>query len=114
MVGQIQTIILKSRGDIDNEIYASNTWSLGLQAKVKGIGDEDVVAIAYGQIIPSNEYKDTINNNAKSENHLELYYNWKVADYLSISPDFQIVENPYYNQQDNTAYVGTIRMHISF
>ena len=103
-----------SRGDIDNGIFASNVWSLGLQAKVKGIGDEDVVAIAYGQIIPSNEYKDNINNNAKSENHLELYYNWKVADYLSISPDFQIVENPYYNQQDNTAYVGTIRMHISF
>ena len=103
-----------SRGDINNGIFASNIWSLGLQAKVKCIGDEDVVAIAYGQIIPSNEYKDNINNNAKSENHLELYYNWKVADYLSISPDFQVVENPFYNEKDNTAYVCSIRMQIGF
>ena len=101
-----------SRGDIDDGIYASRTWSLGLQATIKGIGDEDVVAIACGQVIPSSEYKDY--ENAKSENHLEVYYSWNVTDYLSISPDFQMVENPFYNEDDDTAYVGTIRMQISF
>ena len=103
-----------SRGDIDNGIYASSTWSLGLQATVKGIGDEDVVAIACGQVIPSSEYKDYANENAKSENHLELYYSWNVTDYLSISPNFQMVENPFYNEDDDTAYVGSLRMQISF
>lgn len=103
-----------SRGDIDDEIYASSTWSIGLQATVKGIGEEDVIAIACGQVIPSNQYKDNVNENAKSENHLEVYYNWNVTDYLSISPDFQLVENPFYNEDDDTAYVGTIRMQISF
>ena len=103
-----------SRGDIDNGIYASSAWSLGLQATVKGIGEEDVVAIACGQVIPSSEYKDYANENAKSENHLEVYYSWNVTDYLSISPDFQMVENPFYNEDDDTAYVGTIRMQISF
>ena len=103
-----------SRGDIDNGIYASSTWSLGLQATVKGIGDEDVVAIACGQVIPSSEYKDYANENAKSENHLEVYYSWNVTDYLSISPDFQMVENPFYNEDDDTAYVGSLRMQISF
>ena len=103
-----------NRGDVDNGISASHTWSLGLQANVKGIGDEDVVAIAYGQVMPSDEYKDNVNSDAKSENHLEVYYSWNVTDYLSISPDFQMVENPFYNEDDDTAYVGTIRMQISF
>ena len=103
-----------SRGEIDNGISASHVWSLGLQANVKGLGDKDVVAVAYGQIMPSDEYKDNIDANAKSENHLEVYYSWNVTDYLSISPDFQMVENPFYNENDDTAYVGTIRMQISF
>ena len=93
---------------------AEHSWSLGLQANVKGIGDEDVVAIAYGQVIPSSGYKDNIDENAKSENHLEVYYSWNVTDYLSISPDFQMVENPWFNEDYDTAYVGTIRMQISF
>lgn len=103
-----------SRGDIDDEIYASSTWSIGLQATVNGIGEEDVVAIACGQVIPSSEYKDNVNENAKSENHLEVYYSWNVTDYLSITPDFQMVENPFYNEDDDTAFVGSIRMQISF
>jgi hypothetical protein len=95
---------------------AEHVWSIGLQSKVKGIGDKDVIGIAYGQIIPSNDYKkvNIDNEDPKSEKLLEIYYNWKVSDYLSISPDFQMVENPYYKGQDNTAYVGTIRMNISF
>ena len=103
-----------SRGDIIDGIYVSNTWSIGLQATVKGFGNEDVVAIACGQVIPSKNYKDYINEKAKSENHLEVYYRWNVTDYLAISPDFQMVENPFYNEQYNTAYVGTMRMQISF
>ncbi len=105
-------------GEYDGADYeamgAAHTWSLGLQANVKGLGDEDVVAVAYGQIMPSDDYKDNINPDAKSENHLEVYYSWNIADYLSISPDFQMVENPYYDGDADTAYVGTIRMQISF
>ncbi len=103
-----------SRGDIDNGVAANHVWSAGLQANVKGIGAEDVVAIAYGQILPSDEVKDNVTPNAKSENHFEVYYSWNIAEYLSISPDFQMVENPYYNSDADTAYVGTVRMQISF
>ncbi len=110
-----------SRGDVgvDNDgaletTGIAHTWSVGLQATVNGIGEEDVVAIAYGQIIPSDDYKDNINKDAKSENHLEVYYSWNVNDYLAISPNFQMVENPFYNENDDTAYVGSIRMQISF
>jgi len=103
-----------ANGAIDNGIDSSNTWSLGLQATVKGLSEKDVVALAYGQVMPSDEYKDNVNGDAKSENHLEVYYSWNVTDYLAISPDFQMVENPFYNGDDDTAYVGSIRMQISF
>jgi carbohydrate-selective porin OprB len=103
-----------ANGAIDNGIDSSNTWSLGLQATVKGLSEKDVVALAYGQVMPSDEYKDNVDGNAKSENHLEVYYSWNVTDYLAISPDFQMVENPFYNGDDDTAYVGSIRMQISF
>jgi len=93
---------------------ASQTWSLGLQAKINGIGEEDVVAVAYGQVDPSEKYKDYIDENAKSEQHLELYYSWNITNYLAISPDFQMIENPYFNDTADTAYVGSIRMQISF
>lgn len=97
-----------------NIASGEHTWSLGLQAEVKGIIKKDVVAVAYGQIIPSNYYKDYFNKNAKSENHLEVYYNWKITDYLGVSPDFQMVENPYFNENDDTAYVSSIRIQVSF
>ena len=64
--------------------------------------------------MPSSEYKDNVNKDAKSENHLEVYYSWNVTDYLAISPDFQIVENPYFDENADTAYVSSIRMQISF
>ena len=103
-----------SRGDIDNGVSSEHTWSAGAQAKAGLIGKEDIAAIAYGQIIPSKEYKDNINADAKAEQLLEVYYSWNVNDYLSISPDFQLVKNPLYNKDDKTAYVSTIRMQISF
>lgn len=102
------------RGDVDNGIGAAHVWSAGLQINLKGIGDEDTIGLAYGQIIPSNEYKEANTGKDKSENHAEIYYSWNIADYLSISPDFQMVENPYYDGEADTAYVGTLRMQISF
>lgn len=105
----------KDIGGADEEIVAAeHVWSVGLQINVKGIGDEDTIGVAYGQILPSNDYKDYVNKDAKSENHAEVYYSWNIADYLSISPDFQMVENPYYDGDADTAYVGTLRMQISF
>ena len=31
----------------------------------------------------------------RKESHLELYYNFKVNEHLRISPDIQVVWNPY-------------------
>ena len=103
-----------ANGAIENENYASNTWSLGLQATVKGLGNQDVVAVAYGQINPSSQFKDYVNEKAKSENHLELYYSWNVTSYLAITPNLQMIENPFYDGDADTAYVSSIRMQISF
>ena len=103
-----------SRGDLDNDISGSHVWSAGLQAQFKGISQKDEAAIACGQVFASHAYKNHVNQNAKPENHLEVYYKWNVTDFLSISPDFQLVENPFYNKDDKTAYVSSLRIQINF
>ena len=103
-----------SRGDLDNDISGSHVWSAGLQAQFKGISQKDEAAIACGQMFASHAYKNHVNQNAKPENHLEVYYKWNVTDFLSISPDFQLVENPFYNKDDKTAYVSSLRIQINF
>lgn len=94
---------------------AEHVWSAGLQANIKGIGDKDTIGLAYGQIVPSQDYRKA-NKLAgeKPEGHIEVYYSWNISNYLAISPDFQMVTNPYYSTVDNEAYVGTLRMQISF
>ena len=80
--------------------------------------DEDVFGIAFGQIIPSGDYKDVVSNlKADPEGHMELYYSYKVNDYLTISPDVQLVMNPYGGDAangDNTIVIGGIRGQVNF
>jgi hypothetical protein len=65
---------------------------LGLQFAAKLISSEDILAVAYGQVIPSSDYKDVNGFNAKTENHVEVYYKLQITNYLSITPDIQIIE----------------------
>lgn len=92
-------------------------WSLGIQIKSSLFGNNDVFAFAYGQIIPSNDYKQATGFKAKKENHFEVYYSWQATDFLAITPDLQIIENPYggdaYGGND-TIFVGGIRLQINF
>ncbi|MFA7073642.1 MAG: carbohydrate porin [Endomicrobiaceae bacterium] len=94
----------------------SQSWSLGLQFAAKLLSNEDVLAVAYGQIVPSSDYKDVNSLNAKTENHMEVYYKLQITDYLSVTPDIQMIENPYGGDagSDDTVFVGGIRTQISF
>jgi len=74
-----------------------HSWSTGIQ-----LGgnlwhrQEDVVGIAVGQVVPSDDYKKALSTrNGHVESHLETYYNFKMNQHLSISPDIQIIWNPY-------------------
>lgn len=109
----------------DPEVYADGSdfsleqsWSAGIQvAGSLWNRDEDVVAIAFGQVIPSDDYKKANDLKANTESHLEAYYNFKVNDNLSVSPDIQIIWDPYGGDAvngDKTIFVGGLRAQVDF
>ena len=92
-------------------------WSVGGQM----IGrywdrEEDIVAIAIGQAIPGDEYRD-MNEYDKAETHLEAYYSFKVNEHLTITPDIQVIWEPNgggiaTGKDSDTIFVYGIRGHI--
>lgn len=72
-------------------------WSAGFQLKGSLWNREgDILGIALGQVIPSGEYKKTDSGlNAENEGHFEVYYSYKVNKNLTLSPDVQVIWNPY-------------------
>jgi len=108
------------------EVYADGSgfsleqsWSTGFQLAGSLWGrDDDVFAIAFGQVMPSDDYKKAGSNlNAKDENHLEAYYSFKINDHLTVSPDVQVIWNPYGGDAtngDKTIFVGGVRTQIDF
>jgi len=96
-----------------------HAWSAGLQlAGANWNRQNDVLGLAVGQLMPSNEYEDAGTNlEAKDEGHFEAYYNYKVNEHLSLSPDLQIIWNPYGKDAangDDTIVVGGVRGQVDF
>ena len=74
-----------------------HTWSTGLQLNGSLWGrEDDHIGVAIGMAIPSDEYKDAGDDlEADNESHVEVYYAWCVNDHLTLSPDLQIIWNPF-------------------
>ncbi|MDD5503840.1 MAG: carbohydrate porin [Candidatus Omnitrophica bacterium] len=109
----------------DPEVYAQDaeysleqSWSAGVNLSGKAWGrEDDVFAIAFGQAKPSGDYKKADEFKAKTENHLEFYYNYKVNENLSISPDAQVIWDPYGADALNTdksIFIAGIRAQVDF
>jgi len=102
----------------DADFSLEQSWSIGFQfSGCLWKRDNDVFGIAFGKVIPSDDYKKANNRNAETESHLETYYNFKVNDHLSISPDIQLIWNPYGCDGvsgDKTIFVGGIRTQVDF
>jgi len=107
------------------EVYADGsdfslkqTWSAGLQ--ITGSlwnRQNDIFGIAFGQVFPSEDYKKANNLKANPEEHLEAYYNIKVNDHLSVSPDLQVLWDPYGQDATNgneTIVIGSVRAQVDF
>lgn len=112
-------VYLNSASDFSLE----QSYSLGAQLKGNiWRRKNDVVGIAFGQIFPSNDYKKagvelSPVRKADPENHLELYYKLAVNKHLFLSPDLQVIWNPYGNDAvngDSTITVGGMRAHVEF
>jgi len=83
---------------LNDQTYSlESSWSGGLQLSGELWGREnDVWALAIGQIFPSKDYKDSNSAlKAKTESHLETYYSFKINDHLTIGPDIQFIWNAY-------------------
>jgi len=73
------------------------TWSIGGQLDGESWGrEDDHLGVAIGMVVPSDEYKKAGSNlTADDEGHFELYYLWQVNKHLALSPDLQIIWNPF-------------------
>jgi len=103
---------------LDDDFSLEYSWSTGLQFSGNIWGrDNDVFALAIGQAIPSSDYKNAGNLNAKSEGHFEAYYSYVVNDHLTLSPDIQVIWNPYGKDAttgDDIIIVGGLRGQVDF
>jgi hypothetical protein len=71
-------------------------WSVGFQIQGKPWGwENDVLAVAIGQITPSADYKKTTGRLAENEGHIEVYYSVTFNDHCALSPDYQLIWNPF-------------------
>ncbi len=111
----------KATGDLNYSL--AHAWSAGFQIEGKPWKREnDVLGFAVGQIFPSNDYKKagaelTPARRAEPEGHLEAYYKIWVNKYLSLSPDFQYIWNPYGKDvaaDTGSIFIGGMRAQIDF
>ncbi|KJJ85394.1 carbohydrate-selective porin OprB [Candidatus Omnitrophus magneticus] len=100
-----------------------HAYSAGM--RVKGLWwnrEKDDAAIAFGQIFASKYYKKAgleigLDRKANPENHLECHYNCAINEHFTLTPDLQIIWNPYGGDALNGSkeiLVGGIRAQINF
>ena len=94
-----------------------SAWSLGGELRSPFLSrPEDVFGIAYGKAILGGDYKESASSptNDADEGHFEAYYNIKVNEHLSISPDVQVITEPNGNDSADTVTVFGTRCQIDF
>lgn len=96
-----------------------HSWSSGIQLSGSLWNrEDDILGIAIGQAIPSDEYeKSNAALNANSETHFEVYYSCKVNNHLTLGPDIQIIWDPFGDDAiigDDTIIVFGLRGQIDF
>ncbi len=101
-----------------SDFSLEQSWSAGMQLSGDLWGRaDDIFAIAFGQVMPSDNYKKANNLKVRAEEHLEAYYSFKVNDHLNVSPDIQIIWDPYGSDaasDDKITVVGAIRGQVDF
>ncbi len=107
---------LTAPGDLVFSLERS--WSAGFQ--LKGAAwhrAKDRLGMALGQVIPSADYASSVPSlRAATEGHFEAYYNWKVNESLSVTPDYQYIWNPFGRDAGDASPVSvySLRTQIDF
>lgn len=96
-------------------------WATGAQMAGKyWRRPEDVLGFAVGQVIPGEKWHEGDPSNSDGgEGHIEVYYKCQLNQCLAITPDFQVIWNPYgvtkSSEGDNDAiFVYGMRAQIDF
>ncbi len=103
----------------DKKLYEFDiAWSGGLALSGSLWGrDDDVLGVAYGQALLSNDNKEVLTAAGTSpgnESHFEAYYSLSVNEHISVSPDIQVITNASGDDDFNTVIVGAVRGQITF
>jgi len=95
-----------------------HTWSAGCQINGKPWNrDDDYIGLAIGMAMSSDDYKKATGRKCKDEGHFEAYYSFKVNDNLTLSPDMQVIWDPYGKDvagRDGTITVIGCRGQVDF
>lgn len=110
--------VYSPRDNPADDFSLEQSFSIGPQFKGAVWGrPDDVVGIGFGQIMPSDKYKEVNDLRAKTESRLECYYNLKVNNHLNLSPDLQVIWKPYGKDAangDDTILIGSLRGQMEF
>ncbi len=121
----IGTLICED-GDHVLEPYGAIEQSVSFGGQITGerwSRPNDVLGLAFGIAILNDDFEDYMEDNGKfvdpeddadDELHFEAYYSFYLNEYLSISPDFQIIDNPRGDEDADTIYIGGLRTQLSF
>lgn len=101
-----------SGGFVKNNLFGRKQDRLNMAFVFNGISDLHRQYLAkggYGFIIGDGKLP-----NYGLETIFEVNYNIKVTDWLSVTPDYQLVINPAYNQDRGPVHAFALRMHTEF
>jgi high affinity Mn2+ porin len=106
-------------GTQDSDVYeVGQSWSLGL--RVRGTAwkrPQDEVAVAYGKAVLSGGMREQLRGDGirtAAEGRMEAYYRCRLNQYVSISPDVQVVHGLAGADKANTVTILGLRMHVAF
>jgi high affinity Mn2+ porin len=101
-----------SGGFVKDNLFGRKQDRLNIGFAFNGISDQHRQYLAkggYGFIIGDGKLP-----NYGLETILEINYNAKITDWLSVTPDYQLVINPAYNQDRGPVHAFALRMHTEF
>ncbi|MBS3757936.1 MAG: carbohydrate porin [Desulfobacterales bacterium] len=121
--------IFDENGDLSFEPYGAveQSWSVGGQITgERWSRPDDVFGMAVGMAMINDDYEDYLEDyadnrlvdgaegDAGDELHFEAYYSFCLNEYLAVSLDTQIIDNPRGDEDADTVYMAGLRTQISF
>ncbi len=105
-------------GAQSSDIYElQQAWSLGFQVGGRAWQrPDDVFGLAYGRAVLSSAFRDGLRADTvrtADEGRIEAYYNFRLNEHISISPDIQVAHNLTGSRKATTVTIFGLRLYVS-